>query len=152
MRDSRTLNAVSTTYTADDLCGRQANQTSPIMFQDPGFFHTSTLTVSSFDQCNSLWDVISAFDFRLQIFNKFHNLPLISGKTQISYDLYHKILPIWEMFLHESRFVHLSGTETGNAILLHLRHRQRSRSRSGLYSYIRWCNYVGSCTTWQANK
>ena len=46
MKDTMTVSATTTTYTADDLCGPRANVTDPLMFQDPGFFHTALLKAS----------------------------------------------------------------------------------------------------------
>jgi len=34
-----TINAMSRTYTAEDLCGPRANVTSPLLFRDPGWMH-----------------------------------------------------------------------------------------------------------------
>jgi len=43
LKNAVTVVATTTTYTADDLCGPRANVTDPLMFQDPGFFHTALL-------------------------------------------------------------------------------------------------------------
>ena len=45
LSDSIIVRATTTTYTSDDLCGARANVTNPLMFQDPGYFHTSLLKV-----------------------------------------------------------------------------------------------------------
>ncbi|XP_063679765.1 uncharacterized protein LOC134815183 isoform X3 [Bolinopsis microptera] len=44
LQNPMTALATTTTYTADDLCGARANVTDPVMYQDPGFFHTALLT------------------------------------------------------------------------------------------------------------
>ena len=45
LSDLTTVDATTTTYTSDDLCGARANVTNPLMFQDPGYFHTALLKV-----------------------------------------------------------------------------------------------------------
>ena len=45
MSSVKVAKATTTTYKAEDICGPKANIPSPLLFQDPGYFHTALLEV-----------------------------------------------------------------------------------------------------------